>query len=139
MALSKRQLAAGRRPLVSGRLRADDLRSSTTSHRPRVDAWISLVWYFYFYFPARHYLCKWSTLAGWLQHMPTLARPCPKTSNIHNFWTVAPKIMKFVLTQSLFRHSSSQKVSRKSKNSVRLYDATQNRFGHFRYIQSFRS
>jgi hypothetical protein len=30
-------------------------------------------------------LWKWSTLAGWLQHMPALAKSWPKTSNTHNF------------------------------------------------------
>jgi hypothetical protein len=49
----------------------------------------------------------------WLQHMPALARPCPKTSNTHNFWSVGPKIMKFVLTRSLQRDAFSQKVSKK--------------------------
>jgi hypothetical protein len=44
--------------------------------------------------------------------MPALAKPYPKTSNTHNFWTVAPKIMKFALIQSLFRDASSQKVSK---------------------------
>jgi hypothetical protein len=64
---------------------------------------------------ALRYLCKWSTLVSWLQHMPTMARPCPKTSNTHNFWTVAPKIMKFALTRSLRRDASSQKVSKNLK------------------------
>jgi hypothetical protein len=64
---------------------------------------------------ALHYLCKWSTLAGWLQHMPALTRPCPKTSNIHNFWTIAPKIMKFALMRSLFQDAPSQKVSKNLK------------------------
>jgi hypothetical protein len=44
--------------------------------------------------------------------------------------------MKFALTRSLFQDISPQKVSKKSKNSVRSYDAAQNRFGHSRYIQS---
>jgi hypothetical protein len=38
-----------------------------------------------FFSPALHFLRKWSTLAGWLQHMPALARPCPKTLDTHNF------------------------------------------------------
>jgi hypothetical protein len=41
--------------------------------------------FFLFFFLALHFLCKWSTLAGWLQHMPALASTCPKTSNTHNF------------------------------------------------------
>jgi hypothetical protein len=45
----------------------------------------------------------WSTLADWLQHMPALPKLLLKTSNTHNFWFVAPKIMKFVFTQSLLR------------------------------------
>jgi hypothetical protein len=42
--------------------------------------------------------------------MPALARPCPKISNTHNFWSLGPKIMKFVLMQSLLRDTSLQKV-----------------------------
>jgi hypothetical protein len=38
-----------------------------------------------------------------------------KTWNSHNFWTVAPKIMKFVLTWGLFWDASSQKVSKNLK------------------------
>jgi hypothetical protein len=54
--------------------------------------------FFWIFFPpALQILRMWSTLAGWLQHMPALAKPCPKTSNTHNFWFVGPKIMKFVL------------------------------------------
>jgi hypothetical protein len=34
------------------------------------------------------------------QHMPALPRVHLKTSNTHNFWTVASKIMKFVLMRS---------------------------------------
>jgi hypothetical protein len=46
----------------------------------------SLSFFFEFFFSlALNYLCKWSTLASWLQHMPTLAKPCPKTLNTHNF------------------------------------------------------
>jgi hypothetical protein len=30
-------------------------------------------------------LCKWSTLAGWFQHMPVLPIVHLKTSNIHKF------------------------------------------------------
>jgi hypothetical protein len=30
-------------------------------------------------------LCKWSTLAGWLQHMPALPKLLLETSNTHNF------------------------------------------------------
>jgi hypothetical protein len=44
----------------------------------------------------------WSTLSHWFQQMPALPKLLLRTSNIHNFWSVAPKIMKFVLTWSLF-------------------------------------
>jgi hypothetical protein len=54
----------------------------------------------------------WSTLAGWLQHMPALPRLLLKTSNIYNFWSVGPKIMQSVLTRSLLQDASSQKVSK---------------------------
>jgi hypothetical protein len=49
---------------------------------------------------ALHFLCMWSILASWLQHMPTLPRLLLKTSNIHIFLSIAPKIVKFVLMQS---------------------------------------
>jgi uncharacterized protein with PQ loop repeat len=61
------------------------------------------------------FFLMWSTPPHWLQHMPVLARPYPKTSNTHNFWTVAPKIMKFALTRSLFWDASFQKVSKNQK------------------------
>jgi hypothetical protein len=37
----------------------------------------------------------WSTLAGW--HLPALPILLLKFSNTHNFCSVGPKIMKFVL------------------------------------------
>jgi hypothetical protein len=45
----------------------------------------------------------WSTLAGWLQHMPALSRLLLK---------LGPKIIKFVLLQSLFQGACSQRVSK---------------------------
>jgi hypothetical protein len=54
----------------------------------------------------------------------------PKTSNTHNFWTVAPKIMKFVLTRSLFQDASLQQKSKNLKIDVWWSDTDQNRFGH---------
>jgi hypothetical protein len=47
--------------------------------------------------------------------MPALPIVHLKTSNTHNFWTVAPKIMKFALMQSLFRDASAQKVFKNLK------------------------
>jgi hypothetical protein len=47
--------------------------------------------------------------------MPALRRVHLKTSNTHNFWSVAPKIMKFALTRSLFQDASSKKVSKNLK------------------------
>jgi hypothetical protein len=44
----------------------------------------------------------WSTLVGWFQHMLALPRLLLKYSNTHNFRSVVPKIMKFVVPQSLF-------------------------------------
>jgi hypothetical protein len=38
-----------------------------------------------FFLPALYFLCKWSTLADWLQHMPVLPRLLLETSNTHNF------------------------------------------------------
>jgi hypothetical protein len=44
--------------------------------------------------------------------MPALPNFSPKFSNTHNFWSVGPKIMKFVPSQSLFWGTYSQKVSK---------------------------
>jgi hypothetical protein len=41
-------------------------------------------------------------LVGWFQHMLALPRLLLKYSNTHNFRSVVPKIMKFVVPQSLF-------------------------------------
>ena len=46
---------------------------------------------------------------------PALSRLLLKTSNTHNFWFIGPRIMKFVLTQSLLRGACSRKVSKKIK------------------------
>jgi hypothetical protein len=43
----------------------------------------------------------WSTLAGWLQNLPALPILLMIYSNTHNFRSVGPKIMKFVLLRSL--------------------------------------
>jgi hypothetical protein len=61
--------------------------------------------------PAYIFFHMWSTLAGWLQHMLALPKLLLKFSNIHNFWSVGPKIIKFVLPQSLFRGAFSKKNS----------------------------
>jgi hypothetical protein len=63
----------------------------------------------------------WSTLVGWLQHMPTPPKLLLKTSNTHNFWSVGSKIMKFVLIQSLWQDASSQKSFKKSKNKMKWH------------------
>jgi hypothetical protein len=77
---------------------------------------IDLPLFFWIFFsPALYFLRKLSTLAGWFQHVPALLRVHLKTSNIHNFWTVAPKFMKFALTRSLFQDTSLQKVSKNLK------------------------
>jgi hypothetical protein len=55
----------------------------------------------------------WSTLSHWFQHMPAMPRLLLKFSNTHNFWSVAPKIMNFVLTQSLFRDAFGKKKNSK--------------------------
>jgi hypothetical protein len=38
-----------------------------------------------FFCPTLHFLRKWSTLAGWFQHMLTLPKVHLKTSNTYNF------------------------------------------------------
>jgi hypothetical protein len=57
------------------------------TRRPCVDAWLVGLYSLFlnFFRPALHFLRMWSTLAGWLQHMPALTRPCPKSSNTHTF------------------------------------------------------
>jgi hypothetical protein len=65
--------------------------------------------------PTLNFLHMWSTLVGWLQHMPALRKLLLKTSNTHNSWSVGPKNMKFVLMRSLLRDASSQKVSKNLK------------------------
>jgi hypothetical protein len=57
----------------------------------------------------------WSTLSHWFQHMPALPKLLLKTSNIHNFWSVAPKIMKFVLMWSLFQDAFGKRNSKNLK------------------------
>jgi hypothetical protein len=64
---------------------------------------------------ALHFLPKWSTLAGWLQHMPALPRLLLETSNTHNFWSVGPKKYDFFFPQRLLRDASLQKVSKNLK------------------------
>jgi hypothetical protein len=54
----------------------------------------------------------WSTHSYWFQHMPALPKLLLKTSNIHNFWSVVPKIMKFAFTQSLFRDAFGKNNSK---------------------------
>jgi hypothetical protein len=95
----------------------------TTSRSPTVARWphagpilffvrphfSSCLPFFSSFFP--HFWALWLTPPHWLQHMPALPRVHLKTSNTHNFWSVAPKIMKFALMQSLFRDASSHKVS----------------------------
>jgi hypothetical protein len=67
--------------------------------------------------PTPKFLHMWSTLPHWLEHMPALPKLLQKTSNIHNFWFVGLKNMKFVLPWSLLWSASSQKVSKnKNKN-----------------------
>jgi hypothetical protein len=123
---AKRRPAAGGRPQVAS--------------WPWVNAWpIGLCFPFYEFFfpPALHLLRMWSTLVDWLQHMPTLARPYPRTSKTHNFWSVAPRIMKFTLTQSLFQEAFGKKNSKILK-SVNSNNAAQNRFSPHRTSLSFR-
>jgi hypothetical protein len=69
---------------------------------------------FFFLLSSIFWACG-STLAGWLQHMPTLPKLLLKTSNIHNFWSLGSKIMKFILTQSLLQDACLQKVSKNLK------------------------
>jgi hypothetical protein len=53
-----------------------------------------------------HFWALWVNSTSLAPAHAALPRLHLKTSNTHNFWTVAPKIMKFVLTQSLFQDAS---------------------------------
>jgi hypothetical protein len=75
----KLQAVAGRRPLVTGQSRAPNYRPAT--HRcPKQPAPKKILLP-----PTYIFLYMWSTLASWLQHMPTLPKLLLKFSNIHNF------------------------------------------------------
>jgi hypothetical protein len=69
-----------------------------------------------FLIPTAHLLgwCSQLLLVGY-STCPAMPILLLKTSNIHNFWSVGPKIMKFVLTRCLWRDASSQKVSKNLK------------------------
>jgi hypothetical protein len=69
--------------------------------------------FFFSFFP--NFWALWSTPPHWLQHMSALPRLLLKTLNTHNFWSIGPKIMKFVLTWSLLRDICSQKLSKNLK------------------------
>jgi hypothetical protein len=100
-----RRAIAGRWPAL-GRRPIGNQRSLFTGRRPRadrrpmvarwlrVDAWTCgtvPIFLEFFFLPTLHFLCKWSTLASWLQHMPTLPKLLLETSNTYNFWSVDPK------------------------------------------------
>jgi hypothetical protein len=68
-----------------------------------------------FFLPALHFLRKWSTLAGWLQHMPALPRLLLETSNTHNFWSVGPKNTNFFSREAyceMHLHKKFQKIKK---------------------------
>jgi hypothetical protein len=63
--------------------------------------------------PATHFFrLMWSTLVGWPQHLPAMPKLLLKFSFFHNFWSVGPKIMKFILSWSLIQGACSQEVSK---------------------------
>jgi hypothetical protein len=117
----------GRRPKVGGPGPAGDQRSyagrgSTPAPVGAVPIFLEM-----FFLLALHFLCKWSTLAGWLQHMPTLPRLLLETSNIHDFLSVGPKNTIFFPAKFSARRMFI-KSFKKSKNSVCSSDTNQNRF-----------
>jgi hypothetical protein len=69
--------------------------------------------FLFFFFP--YFWALWSIPPHWLQHMPALPKLLLKTWNIHNVWSVGPKIMKFILPQSLLRDTCLQKNSKNLK------------------------
>jgi hypothetical protein len=98
-AVGARSLPGDQAPTAS-RWQSDDQRSPPTGRRPRAGRRLAVarrlrvdtcaygavpIFLEFFFLRALHFLCKWSTLAGWLQHMPALPRLLLETSNIHNF------------------------------------------------------
>jgi hypothetical protein len=88
------------RPPTAGRRQSGDQRSPPDGRRPRAGRQPAVarrprvdtcacgavpIFLGIFFLPALHFLCKWSTLAGWLQHMPALPRLLLETSNTHDF------------------------------------------------------
>jgi hypothetical protein len=104
------------RPLVVGRFQPSDQWSATNNRPSLLRGCSKRPPCKIFLLPPTHlFLHMWSTLAGWLQHMPSLPRLFLKFSNIHNFLSVSPKSMRFVLPQSLFRGAGSQIFSKSLK------------------------
>jgi hypothetical protein len=62
-----------------------------------------------FFPPTSIFFLMWST-PHWLKHMSALPKLLLKTSDTHNFWSVAPKIMKFVLTRSLLQDAFGKQI-----------------------------
>jgi hypothetical protein len=95
------RIAANERSLVAAQFKPPDLWSATKGHRsvvgrPRLvgdqRSPASLcrcpklpLCKIFFLLPAHIFLHMWSTLVGWLHHMPTLHRFFSKFSNTHNF------------------------------------------------------
>jgi hypothetical protein len=104
-----RQATSGHRPPLSRGLlvgqQSDAPGRLATNGRPLASAWaLELLGCAPFFFASLpHFFLMGSTPPHWLQHMPALPRLLLKTSNTHNFWSIAPKIMKFALTRSVFR------------------------------------
>jgi hypothetical protein len=93
----QRAVTSMRRPLVAARAGAP-----TSGRRPplrgcSIFAWLPPPFSSFF----SHFWALWSMPSHWLQYMPSLPKLLLKTSNTHNFCSVGPKIMKFVLLRSL--------------------------------------
>jgi hypothetical protein len=67
-----------------------------------------------FLIPTTHLFgLMYSTLAGWLQHMPALPILLLKTSNVHNFWSIGPKNTIFFSCEAYYKmhlHKKIQKI-----------------------------
>ena len=81
----------------------------------RMDLWDSSHFSWIFFLLALHFFCKWSILAGWLQHMPTLPRFFLETSNTHDFWFIGSKNMFFSSCKAYCKmhiHKKFQKIQK---------------------------
>jgi hypothetical protein len=96
-------------PATAGRCGPSDLRSPPSP--ARVLHFACCLPLFFSFFP--HFWILWSTPPHWLQPMPALSKLVLRIWNIHNFWSIGPKIMKFVFPKAnceMHVHKKFQKI-----------------------------